>query len=311
MPASTRSRSRRDRQRNDPDERQRRNREAQEAAYEAAKVVLEHAAGRRDAEWRAAADGNRRRVRTVLAAPAMLGVVVLLLGIVLPVLLIVGAVLLVGWIVLAAVIWGRASSSLLGQLEGMTPAAAAAAGSLRPLGAERLADLSDGLCSSLGLPAPRLRVIPDRAPNALAVGRRHEDATLVVTAGLVDLLDRIELEAVVAHELAHIKRLDVASAALAASALGRLLSVIGGERAALWLRGSDREIRADLAGVATTRYPPGLIAALERIGSTGDRRPSSVPASVLGRTASSWFAPFDGDSDDPTMDGRLDVLREL
>jgi heat shock protein HtpX len=289
----------------------RRSREAQEAAYEAARVVLERAASRRDAEWRSAAETNRRRVRVVLLSPALLGVVVVLVGIAVPALLIAGAVLLLGWLVLAALIWARAASSLLAQLGGTSPADAATAGHLQPLGAERLADLSEGLCAAVGIPAPELRVLPDRAPNAIAVGRRHDDAALVVTAGLVDLLDRIELEAVVAHELAHIKRLDVASAALAATGLGGLVRALGGERAVVWLVGADREIRADLAAVATTRYPPGLIAALERIDAAGDTCPSSVPAAVLGRTGQGWLVPVSRTSDDASTEGRLDVLREL
>jgi heat shock protein HtpX len=289
----------------------RRSREAQQAAYAAAQVVLERAAARRDAEWRAAADGNRRRILLVLGAPALVGLLVLLLGILVRPLLIVGLVLLLAWGVVAVVTWTRASVALLSQLGGTSPLEAAEAGMLRPLDAERLVDLCEGLCSALGLQVPELRVLPDRVANAIAVGRRHEQAALVVTAGLVDQLDRIELEAVVAHELAHIKRLDVASAAVAASTVGRALRVAGGERASRWLVGSDREIRADLAGVATTRYPPGLIAALETIGRSGDCRPESVPAGVLARTASSWVAAVDGSAEDPGINGRLDVLREL
>jgi Zn-dependent protease with chaperone function len=145
----------------------------------------------------------------------------------------------------------------------------------------------------------------------MVVGRRHDDAALVVTSGLLNLLDRIELEAVVAHELAHIKRLDVASAALASSGIGTLLHALGGQRATVWLLGSDREIRADLAGVATTRYPPGLLSALERIAVLGDTRPSSVSSVVLDRTSSCWLIPFGGKDLDAAAGVRMDVLREL
>jgi heat shock protein HtpX len=285
----------------------RRNREAQEAAYETAKIVLARSASRRDAEWRAAADANRRKVWLVLCLPAIVGVFVLLCGIVVPLLLAVGAALLLAWIVIAAVTWSRASSSLLSQLGGTDPAGAVSAGHISDLGAERLADLAEGMCAALGLPMPELRVLADAVPNAIAVGRRHDDAALVVTSGLVASLDRIELEAVVAHELAHVKRLDVAAAALAATGVGRAFSALTGERGTIWLVGSDREIRADLAAVATTRYPPGLIAALERIGSPGDNRPASLPPGVAARTAGSWLVPLVGAS----LDGRLEVLREL
>jgi heat shock protein HtpX len=311
VPAPAKSRSRRDRQRNDPEERLRRNREAQEAAYEAAKVVLDRAAARRDAEWREAAEANRRRVFLLLAVPAVVGLVVLLAGIAFLPLLIVGAVLVVGWAVLAWATWATAAARLLVAVGGTRPPAAATAGMLRPLGAERLADMCEGLCAALGLPVPELRVLPDRSLNAIAIGRRHDDAAIVVTAGLVDRLERIELEAVIAHELAHIKRLDMATSALAGSGLGRLLLGLAGERGRHWLEGPDREIRADLAAVATTRYPPGLIAALERIAEAGDSRPVSVPSSVLEQTSSSWLVPFDAPRSHLTMDGRLDVLREL
>lgn len=150
-------------------------------------------------------------------------------------------------------------------MEGLAPADAVAAGALRAVDAERLTDLTEGMCAVLGLPVPQLRVLVDGAPNALVVGRRHEDAVVVVTAGLVNLLSRIELEAVIAHELAHVKRLDILTGTLSSTTLGQLFCSLGGARSADWLLGSHREIGADLAGVATTRYPPGLIAALERL----------------------------------------------
>jgi heat shock protein HtpX len=243
----------------------------------------------------------------VLSVPAILGVVVMLCGIVVPLLLVVGAVLLLAWIVVAAVTWSRASSSLLSQLGGTGLADAVAASHISKLGAERLADLAEGMCAALGLPVPELRVLADRVPNAVVVGRRHDDAALVVTAGLVTSLDRIELEAVVAHELAHVKRLDVAPAALLATGVGRAFTALSGERGTLWLTGTDREIWADLAAVATTRYPPGLLAALERINDAGDSRPPSLSAGAAARTGASWLVPFVG----PGIGGRLDVLREL
>jgi Zn-dependent protease with chaperone function len=311
VPAPTRSRSRRDRQRNDPDERLRRNREAQEAAYEAAKVVLDRAAARRDAGWRTAAEANRRRVFLLLAAPAIVGLVVLLAGIAFLPLLVVGALLLVGWAIVAWLTWANASSALLGRLGGTTPATADAAGSLQPLRADRLEDLCEGLCAALGLPMPELRVLADRSLNAIAIGKHHNDAAIVVTAGLIDELDRIELEAVIAHELAHLKRLDIATTTVAASGVGRLLLGLGGERGRLWFDGADCEILADLAAVATTRYPPGMIAALERIGGAGDSRPLSLPGSLLEHTSRSWLVPFESPGSDLSMEGRLDVLREL
>src|SRR5205814_7501243 len=65
------------------------------------------------------------------------------------------------------------------------------------------------LCPAAGLPKPALVVLDDPAPNALACGRRPRDAALVVTQGLLDKLSRIELEGVLAHELSHVKALDI------------------------------------------------------------------------------------------------------
>lgn len=272
--------------------------------------MLERAAARRDAEWKTAAEHNRRRIRTVLSVPAVVAGVVLLLGIVLPVLFIVGGVLLAIWVGVAASVWAGGADRLVDRMGGLPPDEAAAKGWVTPLAAARLGDLCEALCAALGLRPPALRIVDDRAANAITIGLRHDDVTLIATAGLLQQLDRIELEGVVGHELAHVKRWDVASSTLAATSLGTLLRTLGGDRLASWLVGSDREIRADLAGAATTRYPPALIDALERIGAAGSTRPSAVPAAVLARTSGRWLAPVTGDGA-LELSERLDVLREL
>ena len=311
VPGQTKPAPRRDRRGHDPEERHRRNREAEQVAYQAARVVLDRAAARRDAGWKAAAEANRRRVLLLLALPGALGLAVMGIGFAYLPLLVVGAVLVIVWAITASLTWTRSASSLLAQLGGSAPSAAAAAGYVSSLGAERLSDLTEGLCAVLGLPVPELRVLDDRAPNAIAVGRKHHDAAIVVTAGLLELLDRIELEGVLAHELAHVKQLDVASATIGASSVGHMLLAVGGARGASWMEGPDREIRADVAGASTTRYPPGMISALEKLAAIGDCRPSSVPPDVLARTSASWLIRFGTHGDDSAIPVRLDVLREL
>jgi heat shock protein HtpX len=67
----------------------------------------------------------------------------------------------------------------------------------------------ENLCIGAGLPVPRIYLIDDTAPNAFATGRDPEHATVAVTSGLLQKLDRMELEGVIAHELSHIKNYDV------------------------------------------------------------------------------------------------------
>jgi Zn-dependent protease with chaperone function len=85
-------------------------------------------------------------------------------------------------------------------------------------GQERdLVQVVENLCLGAGLPLPHIHVIESAAPNAFATGRNPHDASLVVTRGLIGLLDRRELEGVIAHELSHIGNHDIRfSTALAA-----------------------------------------------------------------------------------------------
>jgi Zn-dependent protease with chaperone function len=243
-------------------------------------------------------------------------------------LLIAGAVITILWAVAVARIWLRPMAGVLRALGGISAPTAAAQGWITATEAERLVDVTEGLCTALGLPVPATLIIGGSIPNALALGHGPEDATLIVTAGTVRSLDRIELEAVLAHELSHVKALDILTAGLAASGLGALGDLLSGGRFGAWLLGPDREIRADLAGVSTTRYPPGLITALERI-AAGDRAASSGPTPaeepepavpdgrIRRRLEMGWLAPPPTAPGRPArrpqaeLDVRLDVLREL
>lgn len=136
---------------------------------------------------------------------------------------------------------------------------------LEPASDARLYNLVDGLCAAGGLRRPGVLVVDDDAPNALSIGRSPRHASLVVTSGL-SRLSRIELEGVVSHELAHVKSHDIVPATVAAAVCSPLAVLFASAGvAAEAMAGPEREAAADLVGVALTRYPPGLAAALERM----------------------------------------------
>lgn len=122
---------------------------------------------------------------------------------------------------------------------------------------------TEWLCATMGLPLPALYLVDDDLPDALAVGRSPSDAALVLTTGLLDALDPVGVEGVLAHELAHLKRHDSAPATVAAALA--LMSGAGGAGAGAAvhrLAGRGREFEADRMAVQATRYPPGLRQAL-------------------------------------------------
>ncbi|MCJ7581712.1 MAG: zinc metalloprotease HtpX [Candidatus Aminicenantes bacterium] len=83
-----------------------------------------------------------------------------------------------------------------------------------------LFNVVEGLSIAAGLPKPRCYIIDDTAPNAFASGRNPKNAIIVVTTGLLDKLNRVELEGVIAHEMSHIKNYDVLVQTLAVVMVG-------------------------------------------------------------------------------------------
>ncbi len=84
----------------------------------------------------------------------------------------------------------------------------------------------ENLCIGSGLPMPKIYIIADTAPNAFATGRDPQHATVVVTSGLLQKLDKLELEGVIAHELSHIKNYDIRLMTLAVVLVG-LVALLG------------------------------------------------------------------------------------
>ena len=171
----------------------------------------------------------------------------------------------------------------------------------------------ENLCITAGLPVPKIYLIDDTAPNAFATGRDPEHAVIAVTAGLLQKLDKTELEGVIAHELSHVGNRDILLATLVTVMVGvivlladwfRRWSFFGGGRkrnsegggqimailaiAAIVLSilapifatlmqlaiSRKREFLADADGALLTRYPEGLARALEKI--SADREPLEV-----------------------------------
>jgi heat shock protein HtpX len=157
----------------------------------------------------------------------------------------------------------------------------------------------ENLSIAAGLPMPKLYVIEDPAPNAFATGRNKENAVVAVTTGLLSILDKDELEGVVAHELAHIGNRDILLSTIVVVLVGfvALLSdfflrstMFGGNDrdnkagALMFIVGivlailapisatiiqlaisRKREFLADASGALLTRYPEGLARALRKI----------------------------------------------
>ena len=226
----------------------------------------------------------------------------------------------------------------------------------------RLHNLVEGLCIAGGLPKPRIYVVDDPSPNAFATGRNPKHAAIAVTTGLLERMNRVELEGVVAHELSHIKNYDILVSTLAVTMVGVIAIAAdvgvrfmwfgmgrsrnnsndnqsGGPLALLAILGfallilspliarvmqaavsRKRETLADMSGVELTRYPPGLISALEKL-----RDDYTVVGSTSHATAHLWieqpqavddregrFARLNRMFDThPPLEERIALLREL
>jgi len=109
-----------------------------------------------------------------------------------------------------------------------------------------LYNVVEGLALAAGIPAPKCYVIEDTAPNAFATGRNPEHSVVVVTTGLLEKLNRLELEGVVAHEMSHIRNYDVLLQTLTVVMVGVVALLSDWMRRSYWWggmrrQGSDRE----------------------------------------------------------------------
>lgn len=213
----------------------------------------------------------------------------------------------------------------------------------------KLFNLIQEVTIASGLPMPKVAVVDDSAPNAFATGRNPEHALIAFTTGILDAMDRDQLQGVIAHEMAHIANRDTLVSAVAATTAGaiailsdmltRMMWFGGGRRdrdsnanpvalvislvililaplAAMLLRSAisrKRESLADATAVAFTRNPAGLRSALEVLAadSTVVRQKSTAVAHL-------WIeSPLDGKavsklfSTHPPIQERIAVLRAM
>ncbi len=216
---------------------------------------------------------------------------------------------------------------------------------------KKLFDLIQEVCLASGLPMPKVAVVEDSAPNAFATGRDPKHAVIAFTTGILNVMDRNELQGVIAHEMAHVANRDTLVSAVAATTAGAIALLsdfltrimwFGGGRdrdnnnnnqnpialivsivvlilapiAALLLRSAisrKREALADATAVAFTRNPSGLRQALEVLAAdtTVVRQRSTAVAHI-------WIeSPLDGTSvsklfsTHPPIEERIATLRAL
>jgi len=224
---------------------------------------------------------------------------------------------------------------------------------------QRLHNLVEGLCIAGGLPKPRVYVVDDPAPNAFATGRDPRHAAIAVTTGLLEKMNRVELEGVLAHELSHIRNYDILVSTLAVTLVGGISILTDTAIRLMWWNGGRvsrdgdrdngsnplaflgfallilapilarimqstisrrRETLADVSACQMTRYPPGLISALEKL-----RDDTTATHSATTATAHMWIEqPMSGVGDKgklgsihrmfdthPPLEERIALLREL
>ena len=164
---------------------------------------------------------------------------------------------------LAVLIAGTAlgAGRIVGRLAGARPPEAAEA--------ERMEVYVEALCLGAGLPVPQLAVIDDDGCGALAYGRGPRASTVAVTSGLLDVLAPVELEGALAHLLARIAD-GTARRDTRLCALGLLGGPVGTAWASRRLDAA-RVVAADVSAARLTRFPPGLVGALARMGESAPR----------------------------------------
>lgn len=212
----------------------------------------------------------------------------------------------------------------------------------------KLFGLVQEVCIASGLPMPKVAIVHDQAPNAFATGRNPEHALIAFTTGILDVMDRDELQGVIAHEMSHVANRDTLVSAVAATTAGAIaiasdiltrMMFFGGSRnrennnnpialifsllililaplAALLLKSAisrKREALADATAVSFTRNPAGLRKALEILA-----RDSTVVQQRSNAVAHIWIeSPLDAKTvsklfaTHPPIEERISTLKAM
>jgi heat shock protein HtpX len=155
------------------------------------------------------------------------------------ILLIVGAIVLLGAVGYVLGLWyGSGPAGLVGAVAlalvlslgsffggDRLVLASTRAREVTPQDQPRLHNIVEGLSIAAGIPKPRIYVIPEQAPNAFATGRNPEHASIAVTEGLLSTMNRVELEGVIGHELAHVVDRDILVGTVVATLVGAVILI--------------------------------------------------------------------------------------
>lgn len=201
--------------------------------------------------------------------------------------------------------------------------------------APELYNVVENLAITAGLPMPKVYIVDDEAPNAFATGRDEKHAAVAATSGLLKILNRTELEGVMAHELAHIGNRDMLVMTVAVVLAGFVAMLADFLSRAMFMGGDDRErspivlvlgivgiilapiaaqliqlaisrkreYLADASAALLTRYPEGLASALEKI--SGHGRPMQRMSHA---TAHLFISDPDGVEDKPSIGQKISGL---
>jgi heat shock protein HtpX len=208
----------------------------------------------------------------------------------------------------------------------------------------------ENLCIASGLPMPKVYIMTDKSPNAFATGRDPKHAVVCTTTGLLEILNDVELEGVIAHELSHIKNYDIRVMGIIAILVG-FVAILSDLfiRASFFSDSNDsksntvflvlaiifailspisatliqlavsrkREYLADASGALLTRYPEGLASALEKL-----EKDKTAPRVASNATAHLFIEnPFDNKkvknfftglfNTHPPLEERIKILRDM